>query len=190
MADDKETKQKIRDIADMSKAMMKKNYKEVRRLCDKVPEGEGPLQRISIYDDTVLHMAAHSKEDDLVLDLLKMIPEDRNHKLSDIKNADGNTILHEVAASDAMICAAIALLERDAELLTKPNELGEKPIFCAARHGQTDMFLFLAAEMELEKLSPEESKTHLQRDDGTTVLHISVATECFGELRYIRLFCT
>ena len=162
MADDKETKQKnIRDIADMRNAMMEKDYKEVRRLCGNVPEGEGPLLRISIYDDTVLHMAAHSKEDDLVLDLLKMIPGDRNHKLSDIKNADGNTILHEVAASDSMIRAAIALLERDAELLTKPNELGEK--------------------MELEKLSQEESKALLQRDDGTTVLHISIATECFGE---------
>ena len=38
----------------------------------------------------------------------------------------------------------------------------EKPIFCAARHGQTEMFDFLAKEMKLEKLSPEASKAHLQ----------------------------
>ena len=78
---------------DLSKAMMEKNYKEVRRLCDEVPEG--PLQVISIYDDTVLHMAAHSKQEDLVLALLNMIPEDRNHQLSKIKNTDGNTKLHK-----------------------------------------------------------------------------------------------
>ena len=123
MADDKETKQKnIRDIADMRNAMMEKDYKEVRRLYGNVPEGEGPLQRISIYDDTVLHMATHSQQHDLVGDLLNMIPADHNQKLSDIKNANGNTILHEVAASDAMKHAAEELLKRNDHLLTASNQ--------------------------------------------------------------------
>ena len=43
------------------------------------------------------------------------------------------------------------------------------------------MFKFLADKMVLENLSPEESKAHLRRNDGTTVLHISIATECFSE---------
>ena len=43
---------------------------------------------------------------DLILDLLKILPTDRNHQLLDIKNKDGNTILHEVATCDAMKDAA------------------------------------------------------------------------------------
>ena len=83
------------------------------------------------------------------------------------------------------------LLRRDSNLPISPNNLGEKPIFCAARFGQNQMFHFLAKEMELEKLSPEESKAHLQRNDGTTIPHVSIATECFGEFYlFIYIFCT
>ena len=188
MADNNDqTKQKNRDIADLCKAMMKKDYKEVRQLCRKVPEG--PLQRISIYDDTVLHMAAHSKQNDLLLDLLKTMPESLNHKLSVIRNTDGNTILHEVATSSAMVSAAREMLRRDLELTIAANNLGETPIFCAARYGLIQMYHILAVQMELEKLSVEESKPHLQRNDGTTILHIFIAAECFGEF-YLYIFCT
>ena len=126
-------------------------------------------------------MAAHSKKKDLVLDLLKILPADCNRKLSGVKNDHGNTILHEVATSDAMKDAGEELLKRYAKLPNASNNLGEKPIFCAARYGQSQMFDFLADKMELEKLSPGESKAHLRRNDGTTVLHISIPTECIGE---------
>ena len=132
-------------------------------------------------------MAACSKQKDLVLDLLKTLDPGSNlQKLSDVKNKDGYTVLHEVAASDAMKDAAEELLKRDVDLLTASNELGEKPIFCAARYGQFQMFKFLANKMELEDLSQEESKSHLRRNDGTTVLHISIVAECFGE-SYLRV---
>ncbi|XP_034698727.1 uncharacterized protein LOC117924244 isoform X2 [Vitis riparia] len=144
---------------------------------DKLPEG--PLQRITNHNDTVLHLAAHSKQKDLVLDLLKKLPKDRNHKLSDIINTDGNTILHEVATSDAMKGAAEELLTRDSDLLIASNGSGETPIFCAARYGQTEMFEFLAAKLGLTKEGPEDYKIYLRRKDRTTVLHISIASECF-----------
>ena len=185
MAEDNEIKQKHRNIADLQNSMMNKDYKEVREFCGKVPEG--PLQRISIYDDTVLHMAAHSKQEDLVLDLLKMISADLNHEHSNIKNTDGNSILHEVATSSALTDAAKELFLKDRNLTIVPNDLGEKPIFCAARYGQIKMFQILGKEMKLEKLSPQESKAHLKRNDGTTVLHISIAAESFGE-SFIYLF--
>ncbi|KAL6312406.1 hypothetical protein AAG906_015120 [Vitis piasezkii] len=140
--------------------------------------------KISIYNDTVLHMATHSKQKDLVLKLLNMLPADR--QLSDIKNNDGNTILHEIATSDAMKDVAEELLTRDSDLLIASNDSGETPIFCAARYGQTEMFKFLAGKMGLTKEGPEDYKPYLRRKDGTTVLHISIATECFGEL-YILL---
>ena len=167
--------------------MMKKDYKEVRRLCRKVPEWA--LQRISIYDDTVLHMAAHSKQNDLLLDLLKMMPENLNHKLSDIRNTDGNTIQHEVAISIAMVSAARELLRRDPELTIAANNLGETPIFYAACYGLIQMYQILVVQMELKKLSVEESKPHVLRNNGTTILHISIAAERFGEF-YLYIFYT
>ena len=95
-------------------------YWKVRRLCRKLREG--PLQRISIYNDTVPHMVAHSEQKNLVLELLKMLPADGNHQFSDIKNNDGNTILHEVATSNTTISVAEELLRRDAR--RNPNGLG------------------------------------------------------------------
>ena len=47
-----------------------------------------------------------------VLDMLNMIPEDRNHKLSHIKNSEGNSILHELASSNDMEDGARELLKR------------------------------------------------------------------------------
>ena len=114
-------------VTDLYIAFVHEKYSEVRRLCLAHPEYV--LQKISIYDDTALHMAARSKQKDLVLDLLKTLDTDSNQKLSDIKNKVGNTILHEVATSDAMKDAAEELLKRNDHLLTAPNDLGEKPIF-------------------------------------------------------------
>ena len=58
----------------------------------------------------------------LVLQLLKMLPEDGNHQFSDVKNNDGNAILHEVATSNTTISVAEELLRRDARRNT--NGLG------------------------------------------------------------------
>lgn len=176
MADNKNDDSRI---ANLYNALLAKKYSEVIRLCRAHPEDV--LQKISIYNDTVLHMAAHSKQKDLLLDLLKILPADGGRRLSDIKNKDGNTVLHEVATSYAMKDGAEELLNRDPMLLTTGNDLGEKPIFCAARYGEIEMFEFLAVEMKLTDLPEEEIKAHLQRDDGTTVLHISISAECFGE---------
>ena len=67
-------------------------------------------------------------------------------------------------------------------MLIACNDLGVKPIFCAARYGQTSKFEFLANKMGLERQSQEDSKAHLQRNDGTTVLQISISSECSCEL--------
>uniref|UniRef100_F6I2G8 Ankyrin repeat-containing protein n=1 Tax=Vitis vinifera TaxID=29760 RepID=F6I2G8_VITVI len=149
----------------------------------------------------------------MVEELLTMLPEEGNPPLWNIKNKEGNTILHELACSDSMMNLAGKVLGRyepyedkrkELEmLLTARNEFGETPIFCAARHGQTEMFKFLAKEMKLKVGSvkdvmslPEDMKLkelqelsksqhHLQRDDKTTVLHISITTECFELAYYI-----
>ncbi|KAJ9679556.1 hypothetical protein PVL29_021467 [Vitis rotundifolia] len=152
---------------DLCNALMGKQDKKVIQVCQALPEG--PLQRVCANNDTVLHMAARSEQSDLVPELLELLPGDRSHRLVDIKNNAGDTILHEVATSDNMIGG----------LLFEKNYSGEMPIFCAARYGQILMFIFLADKMKLKKRSSEEGKPHLQRNDRTTVLHISIVTECF-----------
>ncbi|RVX08104.1 hypothetical protein CK203_014661 [Vitis vinifera] len=131
-----------------------------------------------------LYKALRKKDNEHVAEVCRELPEDR--QLSDFKNNDGNTMLHEVATSDAMKDVAEELLTRDSDLLIASNDSGETPIFCAARYGQTEMFEFLAEKMGLTEEGPEDYKPYLRRKDGTTVLHISIATECFGEL-YILL---
>ncbi|KAL6332618.1 hypothetical protein AAG906_009938 [Vitis piasezkii] len=125
------------------------------------------LQKISIYNDTVLHMASRLKEKNLVGDLLDLLPEDYKHQLAAKENNVGSSILHEVAASDTMKDEATKMVKRDPELLLAHNKLGETPFF------------FLAGEMKLDERSPEDGKQYLRRNDKTTVLHISVVIECF-----------
>ena len=100
-----------------------------------------------------------------------------------------NTIFHELSASDSWKESATDVVKRyngkDQELQIARNELGETPIFCAARHGQTKMFKFLAREMNLTPDGPENLKPFLRRGDGTTVLHISIFNEFFSEFIYI-----
>ncbi|WJZ84421.1 hypothetical protein VitviT2T_004026 [Vitis vinifera] len=163
--------------------LISKDDKKVTQLCSSHPEG--PLQRISVYNDTVLHMASRFKRSKLVRDLLEMLPKECNHELAATKNNAGSNILHEVAASDTMKDVAEGMLKRGPELLIARNDLGETPIFCAARYGQTEMFKFLAGEMKLMERNPEEGKHYLQRNDRTTVLHISIFTECFGLVKLL-----
>ena len=198
-----DTKRKDR-IAELYQALKKKN-KYLAQICGDQPL-EDPLQTISnIYDNTFLHLAIRFKQKDMVKELLRMLPKEGKPPLWNIKNKEGNTILHELACSDSMKNLAEKVLKNCKDndqmlLLTARNKFGETPIFCAARHGQTEMFKFLAKEMKLKVGSvkdvmslPEDMKLkelqelsksqhHLQRDDKTTVLHISITTECFGEL--------
>ena len=197
-----DTKRRDR-IAELYQALKKKK-KYVARVCGDQPP-ENPLQSFSnSCNSTFLHMAIRFKQKDLVNELLGMLSEQIHPPLWNIKNKEGNNILHELACSDSMKNLAEKVLKiceyKDQKLLTARNEFGETPIFCAARHGQTEMFKFLAEKMKLKVVSveavmspPEEMKLkesqellnsqhHLQRDDKTTVLHISITTECFREL--------
>ncbi|RVX08048.1 hypothetical protein CK203_014687 [Vitis vinifera] len=184
MADTNYTKQKKR-IEKLYEAL-KKETPYVAKVCGDQPP-EYPLQRISKnHNNTFLHLAIRFKQKDLVNELLQKLTADGCHPLSNIKNDEGNTILHQLASSNTMKDVAEKMVERyqveDPMLLIARNDLGETPIFGAARYGQIEMFKFLAVNMDLNNRSAREVKRHLRRDDKRTVLHISVTTECFGEL--------
>ena len=82
-----------------------------------------------------------------------------------------------------MIEVAIEILKRAPELLTARNVLGETPLFRAVRYGKDEMFDLLVGELDRRKSENEEGrKDCLRRNDGTTILHILIFSENFGEL--------
>eukprot|EP00261_Vitis_vinifera_P032549 XP_019073792.1 PREDICTED: uncharacterized protein LOC109121420 isoform X2 [Vitis vinifera] len=162
------------------RALMKKKPKDVLACFKSLPDDEGPLYKITIHKDTVLHMACYSKQRDLALELLQLLPPSLNQRLANTKNDVDNTILHEVATYNAMTYVATEILNRAPELLTARNILGETPLFRAVRYGKDEMFKLLAEKLDRMDFETEEDcKACLRRNDGTTILHISVFTENF-----------
>ncbi|KAJ9703079.1 hypothetical protein PVL29_004730 [Vitis rotundifolia] len=68
--------------------LISKDNKKVTQLYSS--HRKGPLQRISVYNDTVLHMASLFKRSKLVRDLLEMLFKDYNHDLVATKNNAGS----------------------------------------------------------------------------------------------------
>ncbi|KAA8515559.1 hypothetical protein F0562_018830 [Nyssa sinensis] len=155
-------------------ALMRGDEVQVFELCKQIPDG--PFHEVTIHKDTVLHMATYSKQIGLVIGLLSKFSDDGREKLT-IVNDVGNTILHEAATTNKILPAAEKMLELAPELLTMRNVRGETALFRAAHYGKTEIFEFLAKEMD--KLSESDRKLCLQRGDDTTILHIAVLAEHF-----------
>ncbi|XP_055803220.1 uncharacterized protein LOC129872303 [Solanum dulcamara] len=142
----------------------------------------GPLHILTVHDDTVLHVAAYSKQTDLVLLLLKQletlrfpgIPVDGLKHCNDL----GNTILHEIATSES-VAAARVILNRGPYLLGMRNKNGETALFRAVRYGKTVMFDFLDAQMN-QYFPANEREAAYYKFGGATVLHAAVHSENFG----------
>ncbi|XAR53820.1 hypothetical protein NMG60_11022509 [Bertholletia excelsa] len=135
-------------------------------------------------------MATYSKQKNLVLNLLRQLPEADTHKLA-TENDIGNTILHESATSNRIVPAAGEMLRRAPELLELKNLRGETALFRAARYGKMQMFRFLDEQVKECPVSEEEEgmlegrRKFYQRDDKTNILHISILTEHFDLALYI-----
>ncbi|KAM3749757.1 hypothetical protein ACB098_05G211600 [Castanea mollissima] len=153
-------------------ALMKEDTKAVLKLCADMEDHA--LHILTIHEDTVLHKAAYSKQADLVLSLLKDLPSCHDNNLGR-KNRSGNTILHEAATLDHRSSVKVAeeMIKRDRKLLREINELGETPLFRAARYGKTEIFNFLADE-------EKDTQQSVQRNDKTTILHIAILSQHFG----------
>ena len=158
-------------------ALLKEDKEAVIKLCADMEDHA--LHILTIHEDTVLHKAAYSKQADLVLSLLKDLPPCHGNKLGR-KNRSGNTILHEAATLDqgSSVMVAEEMINRDQELLRMRNELGETPLFRAARYGKTEIFNFLADESL--NYGEKEMQQFVQRNDKTTILHIAILSQHFG----------
>ncbi|KAA8520154.1 hypothetical protein F0562_014410 [Nyssa sinensis] len=165
---------------EMYAALISGNERKVIELCRRI--AEGPLHILTIHNASVLHMATFNKQKDLVLNLLKELPQNHSHKLMH-QNEVGNTLLHETATSKKMVPVAGELLRKAPELLGIRNFNGETAIFHAARYGKNDVFRFLDHQINYKVLESEgreaDRKLFYQRDDNTTILHISTLSEHF-----------
>ncbi|GMP75644.1 hypothetical protein CsSME_00032654 [Camellia sinensis var. sinensis] len=170
---------------DLYSALMRGDGNKVIEHCKKIPQG--PLHSLTIHNDTVLHMATYSKQKQLVLQLLQLLPDKDSNEDIMAENDIGNTILHEAATSNRIVLAAKEMLGKAPELLRKKNRRGETALFRATRYGKMEMFKFLDDEVnrvcENERIEKtERCREFYQRDDNTTILHISILTEHFGLL--------
>ncbi|THG17091.1 hypothetical protein TEA_008169 [Camellia sinensis var. sinensis] len=164
-------------------ALMGGDGKKVIELCKQIPEG--PLHILTIHNDTVLHMAIYSKQKQLVRDLLEEL-HNRDIQNMTLQNDIGNTVLHEAATSNRIVLAAKEMLQKAPKLLSMHNRRGETALFRAARYGKLEMFKFLDGEVKRifgsegeEEVEEEGRKVFYERDDKTTILHISILTEHF-----------
>ncbi|CAK9137273.1 unnamed protein product [Ilex paraguariensis] len=167
---------KYRYNKELYSALMREEGDEVIRLCQQNPDG--PLYILTLHQDTVLHMAIHSRQTNLVLSLLKDLPEHQFPKLMHTNDL-GNTVLHEAATADSIVPAAKEILIKAPKLLSKCNRQGEMPLFRAARYGQKRMFEFLDDEINKSIQNEADLKVFHYRKDTATILHLAVQTEHF-----------
>jgi hypothetical protein len=130
--------------------------------------------------DSILHVAIFMERESLASEILTKYGDPPQHDLLSAENIHGHTILHEVAGTN-MTRIAEHILRLAPDLLFKTNSRGETPIFRAAHFGKTEMFMFLADEMDRRFPNAIAVRPHLQRDDKTTILHTAVLAEFFGQ---------
>ena len=159
-------------------AILKEDVEKVKELCERF--ADHAMHRLTIHEDTVLHVATYSKQTGLVLRLLEALPHHHIHKITTSKNVSGNTVLHEVATlDDCSVEVATKILEKAPELLSMRNELGESVLFQSARYGKIKIFNFLADK--ISKYDEDTLKSLIQRNDKTTILHIAILAHQFGK---------
>ncbi|KAL4563008.1 hypothetical protein LXL04_027039 [Taraxacum kok-saghyz] len=174
---DTTTSRNYRNInADLYKALLEGDDTKVCDICQDLPDG--PLHKLTIHNDTVVHVASYYKRNNLVLQLLGLLPEDQFNKLTS-KNDAGNTILHATAANNKTVEVAGEMLRREPSLLTMTDMHGETPFFRAARYGKSKSFRFFREEVSRRFARDEDVRGFLVRDDKATILHVAIHSENF-----------
>ncbi|KAA8526404.1 hypothetical protein F0562_008393 [Nyssa sinensis] len=178
-----EADQKEKTIEDELYEALVIQYKKPRvmELCLDRQIKEGPLHKITIHKDTVLHMAVHTEQADLVLELVKALPENEGSRIIEAVNDGGNTILHEVAISDKLVGAAEEMLQKAPDLLGIKNKYNETALFRAVNFGQIKMFGFLDEKITKQFTDEKVREFHRTSDSKTktTTLHVAILAAQF-----------
>lgn len=173
------SRQLYRSLRDGDKTKVMKAY-------DEASTPDARLKLIpTVHDDTILHMAIYMRQHSIAEEIIRRCSGDDVALLTK-KNAFGNTVLHEAAATDYTSLVE-ELLNKAPSLLSIANKKGEMPLYTAAYFGHTKNFELLAEKVE--KNHPDDLHSHLCSlfDPKTpdkvrsTVLHAAIHAEYFGK---------
>ncbi|BFG40775.1 hypothetical protein CerSpe_270490 [Prunus speciosa] len=161
--------------------------------------GDNPrelLDPLTTNNDTALNLVAFAGRKDVLEFLISLIKEaPQLHRALRMENGQGNTTLHEVAASgnldaamllvrlDNRVRAELARLDLDRngaddEACYRPvveirNQMGETPLYRAAAFGHTKLVKYLVSQVE-------DIEPHLLQIHKLSILYIAVIGHHFG----------
>ena len=99
--------------------------------------------KLNKLGETALHLAVSHGPENIVEDHVQIISQQGSIKeVLRITNNQGNNPLH-LAAATGSLRKCICLAEAHPSLGNERNQMGESPLFLAALHGKTDIFLCL-----------------------------------------------
>ena len=128
------------------------------------------------FGETALHLAVSHGPENIVEDLVQIISQKGSiEEVLTIKNYQGNNPLH-LAAATGSLRKCICIAEEHPSLGNERNEMGESPLFLAALHGKTDIFLCLH-----HICSEHLDDSYYRRNGGETILHCAIKRECWGK---------
>ncbi|KAM3754453.1 hypothetical protein ACB098_03G166200 [Castanea mollissima] len=133
-------------------------------------------QTLNKLGETALHLAVSHGPENIVEDLVQIISQQGSIQVKEvlrITNNNGDNPLHLAAASGSLR-KCICIAEAHRSLGNERNRMGESPLFLAALHGKTDIFLCLH---HICKQHLDDS--YYRRNGGETILHCAIKRECW-----------
>ena len=134
---------------------------------------------LNMLGETALHLAVSHGPENSVEQLVAIISKKQEFKEAlAIKNKEGNTPLH-LAATTGSLRKCICIAEANPSLGNARNNTGESPLFLAALHGKTDIFVCFRFICQ-----GYLDNSYYRKDGGETILHCAIKRECWGELHF------
>lgn len=181
MANIEKRRQKLDVRDDLFKRTMEGNWTEVVKIYNQHYRLAHNAE-INKSRDTALHLAVSLGPENKVEELVKIISEkDENKEALKIENKDRNNPLH-LAASMGTLRMCICIAEAVPELGKARNNEGESPLFLAALHGKTDIFLCLHRICFRNSEPEQPDNSYYRKISGETILHCAIKREYLGEL--------
>ncbi|XP_030970666.1 uncharacterized protein LOC115991058 [Quercus lobata] len=169
-------------------AALREDWDDMKRFFDNNPGLL--LSPLTIDNDTAFHIAAYSKEKELLEHLVQLLPTSPSSLFEALNktNKHGNNTFHEVATTNRVDTAEFLVKKLQAAsgadeacgssrlkaLLEERTQLGETPLYRAAACGQIKMAKFLA-----KKFGDSNLSYHFRRKDQVSTLHIAVIGQHF-----------
>ncbi|KAK4256158.1 hypothetical protein QN277_009062 [Acacia crassicarpa] len=141
------------------------------------------IKPFNMAGNTAIHIAAKSNNPDLLRELLDLLPEDSDRRQGlRTGNAHENTLLHQV-----VLCKNVDMVNtvlsyemeknlkqpEDGDLLELRNDLGETPVYIAAKYGRLKMLKHMA------KYINDMEPHFYNRDFYPSILHIAIIGQHF-----------